>query len=67
MLTVESIEYPYLIDSVSIEVKDRIASVIKKGKYKYKDGIIYCDIFEEIAIIANHAYHSLKYTNDLTI
>jgi len=34
MLTVESIEYPYLIDSVSIEVKDRIASVIKKGKYK---------------------------------
>lgn len=40
---------------------------IKKGKYKYKDGIIYCDIFEEIAIIANHAYHSLKYINDLTI
>lgn len=39
---------------------------IKKGKYKYKDGIIYCDIFEEIAIIANHAYHSLKYINDLT-
>ncbi len=40
---------------------------IKKGTYKYKVGMVYCDSFQEIAVIANHAYHSLKYINELTI
>ena len=40
---------------------------IKKGMYKYKVGIIYCDVFNELALIGNHAYHSLKYINDLNL
>ena len=40
---------------------------IKKGVYKYKMGIIYCDVYSELELIGNHAYHSLKYINDLNL
>lgn len=40
---------------------------IKKGVYKYKVGMVYCDIFTEIASIGNHAYHVHKYVSDLGI
>ncbi|MBN2807383.1 MAG: Na/Pi cotransporter family protein [Prolixibacteraceae bacterium] len=37
---------------------------IKKGVYKYKVGIVYCDIFNELESVGNHAYHILKYINE---
>ncbi|MDA3815760.1 MAG: Na/Pi cotransporter family protein [Prolixibacteraceae bacterium] len=38
---------------------------IKKGTYKYKVGIIYCDLFTEQGVLADHCYHSLKYIDEL--
>ncbi|HKK80800.1 MAG TPA: Na/Pi symporter, partial [Prolixibacteraceae bacterium] len=38
---------------------------IKKGIYKYKVGIIYCDLFTEQGVLADHCYHSLKYIDEL--
>jgi phosphate:Na+ symporter len=40
---------------------------IKKGVYKYKTGINYCDIYSECAVLGDHIYHSLKYINDLKV
>ncbi|MCF8358115.1 MAG: Na/Pi cotransporter family protein [Prolixibacteraceae bacterium] len=40
---------------------------IKKGKYKPKTGIIYCDIFNEGERTGNHIYHALKYMHELII
>ena len=40
---------------------------IKKGVYKYKVGIVYCDIFNELENAGNHSYHILKYINELNI
>lgn len=40
---------------------------IKKGVYKYKVGMVYCDIYNEMAMVGNHAYHLLKYINELNI
>jgi phosphate:Na+ symporter len=40
---------------------------IKKGVYKYKVGINYCDIYSECSVLADHIYHSLKYINELKI
>ncbi|MFA9391781.1 MAG: Na/Pi cotransporter family protein [Prolixibacteraceae bacterium] len=40
---------------------------IKKGVYKYKVGIVYCDVFNELENTGNHAYHLLKYMNELNI
>ncbi|MBN1927104.1 MAG: Na/Pi cotransporter family protein [Prolixibacteraceae bacterium] len=40
---------------------------IKKGIYKPKSGIIYCDLFNEGEIVGNHIYHSLKYMHDLKL
>ncbi|MDA3879850.1 MAG: Na/Pi cotransporter family protein [Prolixibacteraceae bacterium] len=38
---------------------------IKKGSYKYKIGIIYCDLFTEQSVLADHCYHALKYIDEL--
>jgi phosphate:Na+ symporter len=38
---------------------------IKKGTYKYKIGIIYCDLFTEQGVMADHCYHSLKYIDEM--
>lgn len=40
---------------------------IKKGVYKYKVGIVYCDIFNEMENAGNHAYHILKYINEFNV
>ena len=40
---------------------------IKKGVYKYKVGIVYCDIFNELESVGNHTYHVLKYINEINI
>lgn len=40
---------------------------IKKGVYKYKIGIVYTDLFTEMAVMADHIYHSLKYMSDLKV
>lgn len=40
---------------------------IKKGVYKYKVGIVYCDIFNELENVGNHSFHILKYINELNI
>jgi len=40
---------------------------IKKGVYKYKVGINYCDIYRECSVLADHIYHSLKYINELRV
>lgn len=37
---------------------------IKKGNYKYKVGIVYCDLFNELENVGNHAYHIHKYVNE---
>ncbi|MGF7139778.1 Na/Pi cotransporter family protein [Roseimarinus sediminis] len=38
---------------------------IKKGSYKYKIGILYCDFFSEQGVLADHCYHALKYIDEL--
>ena len=38
---------------------------IKKGIYKYKIGIIYCDAFTEQGVLADHCYHGLKYIDEM--
>lgn len=38
---------------------------IKKGSYKYKVGILYCDFFSEQGVLADHCYHALKYIDEL--
>jgi phosphate:Na+ symporter len=40
---------------------------IKKGLYKYKVGIIYTDLFSEMAVMSDHIYHSLKYMKDIKV
>jgi phosphate:Na+ symporter len=40
---------------------------IKKGVYKYKTGIVYCDIFSEGAVMGDHIYHALKYMKGLSV
>lgn len=49
------------IDDLNIDhLKD-----IKKGNYKYKVGIIYCDLFTEEGVLADHCYHALKYIDEI--
>lgn len=38
---------------------------IKKGVYKYKLGMIYCDLFTEEGVLADHCYHALKYVDEM--
>lgn len=54
------------------QIKDEIEKLniehlkaIKKGTYKYKIGIIYCDLFTEQGVLADHCYHALKYVDEI--
>lgn len=38
---------------------------IKKGVYKYKLGMIYCDLYTEEGVMADHCYHALKYVDEM--
>ena len=49
------------IDQLNIEH----LKAIKKGIYKYKIGIIYCDLFTEQGVLADHCYHCLKYYDEI--
>ncbi|HKM93082.1 MAG TPA: Na/Pi cotransporter family protein [Prolixibacteraceae bacterium] len=49
------------IDKLNIEY----LKAIKKGVYKYKVGIIYCDLFTEQGVMVDHCYHSLKYIDEI--
>lgn len=50
------------IDQLNIEH----LKAIKKGIYKYKIGIIYCDLFTEQGVLADHCYHCLKYYDEIS-
>lgn len=50
------------IDELNIEH----LKAIKKGIYKYKIGIIYCDLFTEQGVLADHCYHCLKYYDEIS-
>ena len=56
-------EITQLIEKLDLQhLKD-----IKKGVYKYKTGIIYCDLYSEAANMGDHVYHALKYTSEIKI
>nr|HPR32552.1 hypothetical protein [Prolixibacteraceae bacterium] len=57
-------------DSIN-ETIDRLnvehLKAIKKGSYKYKIGILYCDLFNEQGVLADHCYHGLKYVEEMIV